>query len=277
MKRKFFAAFLLLCMVMSLVPMAALAAETTDQTMNLSELKTKLTSAKTGETVSLDGNVTITEADLSGLSKNGSVITVPAGVKLNGNSYTITASGWPEAEKNFYHILSVENASEGTTTTIENLTIVGNANTKSGIHAYNCEGTVNLTSVTIRNCGNAAVQINGATVIAENLVTSGNAWGGVNVDKGSINKTPSFTLKGENNNLTEPTKIWTELDQSATGAPQIINVPKTWKKMTSTIDGKTYYASEEDVAIWIGDAPYATLQDAVKAIQDSQTEKTIIP
>ena len=273
MKRKFFAAFLSLCMVMSLVPMTGLAAETTDQTMELSALKEALTEVATKEnkTVSLTGNVTITAEDLTGLSMNGSVITVPADVTLNGNSYTITASGWTEAEKNSYHILSVENASEGTTTTIKDLTIVGNANTKSGIHAYNCAGEVKLENVNIQNCGNAAVQINGATVIAENLTTSGNAWGGVNVDDGSTDRTPSFTLRGENNNLTEPTKIWTELTPSEAGGNIIINVPQDWETMTSTIDGKTYYASEKDVAIWIGTTPYATLQDAASKATSGNT------
>ena len=264
-------------MVMSLVPMTGLAAETTDQTMELSALKEALTEVATKEnkTVSLTGNVTITAEDLTGLSRNGSVITVPADVTLNGNSYTITASGWTEAEKNSYHILSVENASEGTTTTIKDLTIVGNANTKSGIHAYNCAGEVKLENVNIQNCGNAAVQINGATVIAENLTTSGNAWGGVNVDDGSTDRTPSFTLRGENNNLTEPTKIWTELDQTETGNKNVITVPTGWATMTS-VDGKTYYAANEDVAIKIGNTPYATLQDAVKAIsENTATGKTI--
>ena len=274
MKRKFFAAFLSLCMVMSLVPMTGLAAETTDQTMELSALKEALTEVATKEnkTVSLTGNVTITAEDLTGLSMNGSVITVPADVTLNGNSYTITASGWTEAEKNSYHILSVENASEGTTTTIKDLTIVGNANTKSGIHAYNCAGEVKLENVNIQNCGNAAVQINGAKVTAENLTTSGNAWGGVNVDDGSTSNPPSFTLSGENNNLTEPTKIWTEL--TPTENDPIITVPEEWtlKEFTS-VDGKTYWADTSSIRV--GSIYYPTLQDAVKAIQDSPTEKTI--
>ena len=270
MKRKFFAAFLSLCMVMSLVPMTGLAAETTDPTMELSALKNALTedATKENKTVSLTGNVTITAEDLTGLSKNGSVITVPAGVTLDGKGYAITASGWSEAEKNSYHILSVENAGDGTTTTIKDLTIVGNANTKSGIHAYNCAGEVKLENVNIQNCGNAAVQINGAKVTAENLTTSGNAWGGVNVDDGSTNRTPSFTLSGEDSNLTEPTKIWTELDQTETGNKNVITVPTGWATMTS-VDGKTYYAANEDVAIKIGDFPYATLQDAVKAISEN--------
>ena len=72
-----------------------------------------------------------------------------------------------------------------TTTTIKNLTIVGSADTKSGIHAYNCTGTVKLEDVTIQNCGNAAVQVNSSKVEATNLNTEGNVWGAINVDKGA--------------------------------------------------------------------------------------------
>lgn len=242
--------------------MTALAAETTDQTMKLSDLKTELTSAKTGDTISLDGNVTITEADLIGLSKNGSVITVPAGVTLNGNSYTITASGWTEAEKNFYHILSVENASKGTTTTIENLTIVGNANTKSGIHAYNCEGTVNLTGVTIQNCGNAAVQVNGSKVIATGLTTSGNAWGGVNVDQGtSVTTAASFTLDATSS-IAEPVKVWTELTSQ-----ENITVPGSWVQVRGSSNNA--YAPENTLTKNVihnetKDIYYQSLELAVK-------------
>ena len=272
MKRKFFAAFLSLCMVMSLVPMTALAAENKESAnataiTTQEELQSALnTAASTKGTVTLTSNITVSDTGLSGYGS--AAIVVPEGVTLDGAGHTITADTWTSA--NLYHVIGVMNT-KADTTTIKDLTIMGNANTKSGIHAYNCEGTVNLTGVTIRNCGNAAVQINGAKVTAENLTTSGNAWGGVNVDKGSTNKTPSFTLSGENNNLTEPTKIWTELTSSETGDTQIITVPKTWKEMTSTIDGKTYYASEKDVAIWIGTTPYATLQDAASKATSGNT------
>ena len=277
MKRKFFAAFLSLCMVMSLVPMTALAAEDKESAnapaiTTQEELQRALdTAASTKGTVTLTSNITVSDTGLSGYGS--AAIVVPEGVTLDGAGHTITADTWTSA--NQYHMVGVMNTKADTTTTIENLTIVGNANTKSGIHAYNCEGTVNLTDVTIQNCGNAAVQINGAKVTAENLTTSGNAWGGVNVDGGSTNRTPSFTLSGENNNLTEPTKIWTELDQAETENQNVITVPTDWATMTS-VDGKTYYAANRDVAIKIGDIPYATLQDAVKAISENTvTDRTI--
>ena len=269
MKRKFFAAFLSLCMVISLVPMTALAAENKESAnataiTTQEELQSALnTAASTKGTVTLTSNITVSDTGLSGYGS--AAIVVPEGVTLDGAGHTITADTWTSA--NLYHVIGVMNT-KADTTTIKDLTIMGNANTKSGIHAYNCEGTVNLTGVTIQNCGNAAVQINGAKVTAENLTTSGNAWGGVNVDDGSTNRTPSFTLSGEDSNLTEPTKIWTELDQTETGNKNVITVPTGWATMTS-VDGKTYYAANEDVAIKIGDFPYATLQDAVKAISEN--------
>ena len=277
MKRKFFAAFLSLCMVMSFVPMTALAAEDKESAnataiTTQEELQSALnTAASTKGTVTLTSNITVSDTGLSGYGS--AAIVVPEGVTLDGAGHTITADTWTSA--NQYHVIGVMNTKADTTTTIENLTIVGNANTKSGIHAYNCAGEVKLENVNIQGCGNAAVQVNGSKVVATNLSTSGNAWGAVNVDKGSTGKIPSFTLSGEDNNLTEPTKIWTELDQTETGNKNVITVPTGWATMTS-VDGKTYYAANEDVAIKIGDTPYATLQDAVKVISENTvTGKTI--
>ena len=46
--------------------------------------------------------------------------------------------------------------------------------------------------------------------------------------------------------------------------------------MKSDFDGKTYYANADDVAIWVGETAYATLQDAAKAAgENSSNVKTI--
>ncbi len=274
MKKKILAVFLSLCMAMSLLPVTALAAEGDESTnataiTTQKELQNALTAAaSTQGTVTLTSDITVLDTGLSGYGS--AAIVVPEGVTLNGAGHTIKAETWTPANR--YHVIGVMNTKANTTTTIENLTIVGNANTKSGIHAYNCEGTVNLTDVTIRNCGNAAVQVNGSKVTATGLTTSDNAWGAVNVDKGSTGKIPSFTLSGEDNNLTEPTKIWTEL--TPTESDSIITVPGKWTlKKFKSVDGKTYWADTSSIRV--GSNYYPTLQDAVKAIQDSTTEKTI--
>lgn len=243
----------------------------------LDALKTALTSAASdseNKTVTLTGDITIGSDKLAGLSKNGAVITIPAGVTLDGANYTITASGWNDEQKNSYHILSVENATTGTTT-IKNLTIVGNENTKSGIHAYNCTGTVALDNVTIKNCGNAAVQVNGSTVTATDLITEGNAWGAVNVDKGTaVTNSASFNLTS--GDLREPNKIWTELKNEDDTTNVTITVPQAWASAMPSYDGKTYYVTNDSVPVKIGDTPYATLRDAALAAANATVEdKTI--
>ena len=284
MKRKLLSVFLSLCMMLTLVP-GALAAEPEPTPSEEGEittqaaLKNALTAAGSAnnagdKVVTLNGDIVL---DNTGVAANSAAITVPEGVTLNGNGHTISVGKqWNGETKT--HILSVENTQAETTTTIKNLTIVGSADTKSGIHAYNCTGTVKLEDVTIQNCGNAAVQVNSSKVEATDLNTEGNVWGAVNVDKGaSLDTSPSFTLTS--GTLKEPTKIWTELANSSDNddnSSKIISVPETWKEMKSDFDGKTYYANADDVAIWVGETAYATLQDAAKAVgENSSNVKTI--
>ena len=284
MKRKLLSVFLSLCMMLTLVP-GALAAEPEPTPSEEGEittqaaLKNALTAAGSAnnagdKVVTLNGDIVL---DNTGVAANSAAITVPEGVTLNGNGHTISVGKqWNGETKT--HILSVENTQAETTTTIKNLTIVGSADTKSGIHAYNCTGTVKLEDVTIQNCGNAAVQVNSSKVEATNLNTEGNVWGAINVDKGaSLDTSPSFTLNS--GTLKEPTKIWTELANSSDNddnSSKIISVPETWKEMKSDFDGKTYYANADDVAIWVGETAYATLQDAAKAAgENSSNVKTI--
>lgn len=310
MKRKLLSAFLAFCMTLTLVPTALAAEEpatptegtgaATQGTSNAggagsggeetggdaqsdgkidtqAELKTALDEAgkaedETGKTVTLGGDIALSNADLAA---NAAAITVPAGVTLDGGGHTLSiGETWSEGTKN--HILSVENASEGTTTTIKNLTITGNEKTKSGIHVYNCKGTVKLDTVTIKNCANAALLVNGSTVEAKELNTEGNAWGAVNVDKGkNLQNAPSFKL--ESGNLQESAKIWTEIENGEGESEVTITVPENWASAMPSYDGKTYYVDQASVSVKIGETPYATLRDAALAAakDNSSTDKII--
>ena len=271
MKKRVLSAFLSLCMMLTLAP-AAFAAETESGITSQDALKTALstagsTSDTSGKVVTLDGDITVTN---TGVAANSAVITVPAGVTLDGNGHKISVGdGWTGDTKT--HILSVEGANEGTTTTIKNLTIIGTNATKSGIHAYNCTGDVKLDTVTIQNCGNAAIQVNGAHVTATNLNTSGNAWGAVNVDQGTnVTVAPSFTL--ESGTLSESNKIWTEMATSASGdttSVATITVPDSWATAMKSYNGMTYYA--DTAAVMIGENPYASLRDAALAATSGDT------
>lgn len=218
-------------------------------------------------TITLNGNVTVSNDAVSG-SYGAAAVALPDHVTLDGDGCTIYADeNW--ASENTNHILGVTNGS----VTIKNVTIVGNANTKSGIVAWQGSGsdvTLNLDDVTIQNCGNAALQVNSATVNAENLKTSGNSWGAVNVDKASNNPddTPAFTLSGDDCDLQEPNKVWTEIEDDLTD----VIVDNTGNDVLGTpmtdSNGTTYYG---DAVAQIGDTKYPTLAEALNHVTEGDT------
>ena len=107
-------------------------------------------------TITLNGNVTVSNDAVSG-SYGAAAVALPDNVTLDGGGRTIYADeNWTSENTN--HILGVTDG----TVAINNVTIVGNAKTKSGIVAWQGDGsTVNLTltGVKIQNCGNAALQV----------------------------------------------------------------------------------------------------------------------
>lgn len=222
-------------------------------------------------TVTLNKNVTVSNEDVKD-SKTAPAVTLPANVTLDGAGKTIEADEDWEPE-NTNHILGVTNGN----VTIKNVTIVGNAKTKSGIVAWQGSGsnvTLNLEGVTINDCGNAALQVSSATVNATNLKTSGNSWGAVNVDKASGNdtNTPSFTLSGDNSELSESTKVWTEIKDDSNIIVDNTN-GALGQKFEGT-DGTIYYG--EAVAQIVGkDDKYPTLADALNHVAEGETIKLL--
>lgn len=217
-------------------------------------------------TVTLTDDVTVSNDAVKG-SYGAAAVALPAGVTLDGDDWTIYADeNWAPENKN--HILGVTDG----TVAIADVTIVGNAKTKSGIVAWQGNGsdvTLNLDDVTIQNCGNAALQVNSATVTATDLKTSGNSWGAVNVDKASGNTgdTPSFTLSG-NSELSESAKVWTEIKD---GVDSIIKDETNGKVLGDAMkdsNGTTYYG---DAVAKIGDTKYPTLADALNHVTEGNT------
>ena len=235
-------------------------------------------------TITLKNDVTVCNPENPG---NGSAaVTLPDKVTLKGNEYTIYASDkWNGTNKS--HVLRITDG----TVEIQNVTIVGNEDTKSGILAW--DGTTDdatsvaltLNNVTVQDCGNAALQVNSATVTANNLKTSGNAWGAVNVDRANGNEDtlPSFELNGTETNLQEPTKVWTEIpeDKLGNGDTAVIkgDSPIVDTPMKDT-NGHTYYG-EAIASVTVGTdikKEYATLADAiayVNGMTDKETHVTI--
>ncbi len=232
MKKSILSLALAVLMVMTLFTVGAFA----DGEMTAAELQQKLNDAKSGETVTMTSDVIVSDADLS--SYGDAAIKVPEGVTLDGGNCKIIAENWTSTNR--YHVVGVSGTTSSSTTTIENLTVIGNANTKSGVHAFACEGNVVLNNVIIKNCGNAAVQVNGSVVEATALVTSGNVWGAVNVDKGSASTQASFTLNS--GDLGEEYKVWSEKDSNST-----ITVPSGWVTVNGAVSND--YAPANDLGV----------------------------
>ena len=205
MKKRVLSVLLILCMILIAAPAVFADSESESGIMTQEELQTALNEAAEAESeeekiVVLTNDIEVND---SSLGKNQAVLTVPEGVTLDGqNHFIMVNEDWVGENKN--HILSVENAENGAT--IKNVVIVGNEKTKSGIHVYQSKKVV-LENVTIKDCGNAGLVVNGSEVTAKGLKTDGNKWGAVNVDKEGA----KFHLNS--GTLAEEVQIWSELEE----------------------------------------------------------------
>ena len=104
-------------------------------------------------------------------------ITVSRPVTIDGNGMTITAAeGWTGSTNSDKHLLGIESDD----VTVKNLTL--NSSSKAyGLQAY-CAADVTLENVTLQGSVGAGLTVNSSSVTATGLHTSGNAWGGVNID-----------------------------------------------------------------------------------------------
>lgn len=236
-----------------------------------------LAAATSGDTVTLQKHVTVSNSQVNA-TPNNPVITIPDGITFDGNHKVITADDASWVGTNANHIIGVSNV----TATIKNLTVTGNTKTKSGIVCFGQNGNVTLENVVAQNCGNCGVQIAGATVTATNLQTTGNAWGGINVDKSSTdNGTPNFTFNS--GALSENAELYTEItDQDVITAPGMEKV----QGFGETLKGFIYYTTDMSrLGTITGEGTvYETLADAATAdgevavtLSENLTENVSIP
>ena len=168
-------------------------------------LEKALAAAVSGDTVVLLKNITAVNTAASAANTNP-VYTIPAGVTLDGQNCIITADVDNWVGTNANHIIGISSGNVA----VKNLTIEGHEKAKSGIVCFGSGTVVAIENVTVHNCGNCGVQVAGANVTATGLITAGNAWGAVNVDKGSDGSTPAFTI-GEGCAFAENVEVYTEI------------------------------------------------------------------
>ena len=195
-------------------------------------------------------------------------IYVTKSVTIEGAGHTIKANntnGWATDNSN-KHLLNIQNTSN---VTVQNLTLDSN-NQACGNQAFNATD-VTFTNVTMKKSPNAGLLVNRSTVIANNLTTSDNIWGGVNVDGG----TPHFTLTG-NSTLNEDNKIWAE---KANG-PAVVTADGYYCHLIKDEKNREFYAwstSVSDTAaakVKVGgvDVYYTSLSNAItNAKKDEST------
>ena len=229
---------------------------------------------------------TTIQAAVTGTS-DGGTITVPAGtysltselditkaLTINGTgNVTLMANNasWSSSNK---HMLGLFAGTPGTPLTLSNLTVDCNSQCY-GLNTY-YNAYVNLNDVTIKNSRGAGLTVNGSTVVASNLNTSGNSWGAVNVDPGSGVTDPSvFTLNS--GTLGESTQIWSDGGNvnALSGATVTVNATGyTQYLIASTTAFYIWSNSTPKGATIAGDSTntlYSTIQAAVDAATSGDT------
>lgn len=159
-------------------------------------------------------------------------INVTKRVTIEGAGHTIKAdnASWltGNSDKQLLNIQDTSNV------TVQNLTLDSN-NQACGNQAFNATD-VTFTNVTMKKSPNAGLLVNRSTVTANNLTTSDNAWGGVNVDPKAANGTLHFTLTGSSS-LGEPTQIWAE----KVNGPAVVTADGYYCRLDTNNDGKEFY------------------------------------
>lgn len=191
--------------------------------------------ANEGELTAALANPTVADIQLSGNISTTAQLNVSRDVIIEGAGKTITVGvALPNGSANngVKFALTVYGPAN---VTIKNVTIdsAGNAN---GVNTYNA-ATLALENVKLLNSRAAALIVNGSTVTASGLVTSGSAWGAaVNVDPGQgVTAVSKFTLVGAANVLNEATKIWTDNSNVTAVNTPVVVAPQYTKTVVNGV------------------------------------------
>ena len=156
-----------------------------------------------------------------------------------------TQAGSATAGDNLVTIKSTKNVS------LENIKITQSDN--YGLHVFGSD-SVKLTNVTLSGNKAGGLLVNGSTVTADKLTTSDNAWGGIEVGKGSgVTAEPKLTIS--NSTLKETSQIWADTDPSKEGSEKIAEwVAGTgWNMFVEKLSGKdneqTFWSQKTKIQI----------------------------
>jgi hypothetical protein len=212
-------------------------------------------------TVTLGSDITTTEQ-----------VTIDHAITIEGNGKTLSPNFTQSGDA------GTNNAAIGiigapATVTIKDLTIDGtNGTSLHGINVYESAG-VFLQSVTIKNNDQAALNVNGSSVSAESLNTSGNGWGSVDVDPGSGVTMPSIFNLDSASSLGDVTQIWSDGGHVSGGSPTVtVNADGYDKYLVGGTDDSYVWSNSTPKGATIQGDPantlYSTIQSAIDASAD---------
>lgn len=178
-----------------------------------------ITNAQENDVITLVKDLTVS---LDGVANNSAAYVINKDITLDGNGKTLTATATSEpadASATKQHVIL---ASDGAEVEIKNLVVDGAGYAKHGIQAYTAPGSedqtkLTLDNVTSKNNMGYGVVVNASTLDATELETSGNGWGGVNVDA----KAASASFSMSSGKIAEEDSVIMESAENGTSAIDI--------------------------------------------------------
>ena len=182
-------------------------------------LAAAITNAQKNDVITLVKDLTVS---LDGVAVDSAAYVINKDITLDGNGKTLTATATSEpadASATKQHVIL---ASDGAEVEIKNLTVDGNGYAKHGIQAYTAPDSedqtkLTLDNVTSKNNMGYGVVVNASSIEATALYTSGNGWGGVNVDS----KAASAFFSMSSGTIAEESSVVMESAEAGTSAIEI--------------------------------------------------------
>lgn len=174
---------------------------------------------------------------------------VSRAVTINGNNHVVTAGSWNDANLTSKGDAALVSVTAGSNlVSIKNITLAGAQTVTSGDvkdfgHGLNVyeSSNVTLNNVTLENNAAAGMVVASSTVNATGLHTSGNGWGGVNVDKASgANPSDAKFAFDETSTFGEVSEETPKLAVYSDKGGVTVNAPEGWAAVS--VSGKTAWA-----------------------------------
>lgn len=234
-------------LVLALMPTMALAKE--HSVSKAEELVKAIEVAEKGDTIKLTASF---DVNVDEVAEKGGKFIIPDGVIIDGGNNTITVERNEEESANASLFLV---SGEESSARIKNLTIEGAGKIRHGMQAYG-DATLAVEKVEVHNCTGYALVVNGSKVTVDGLTTSGNGWGGINVDLGSGVTTPAH-LSIKDATIAEGNSVYVEHRHSKNvkvtaiikggSFHSVVNAKgQTDKKTTLTVSGGTFTTPPTD-------------------------------